>query len=178
MTSPTPEHVILQVADTIGGLMEFWGFKRNMGRMWAVLYLSSEPLSAAQLGERLSLSAGAVSMLLGDLSHWGVVKRAWVPGKRRDYYEPETNIWKMISRVFRQRELRRINAAIETFSRSIDALEAHLGAASREQAAHLSLVLERIRGLRTLAETGARLLDAILSGEAVDARPLERFEPE
>jgi DNA-binding transcriptional regulator GbsR (MarR family) len=178
MPSPTPDQVILQVADTIGGLMESWGFKRNMGRMWTVLYLSPDPLSAAQLAEQLSLSAGAVSMLLSELSHWGAVKRAWVPGERRDYYQAETNIWKMVSRVFRQRELRRINVAIETFSGAIEALDAHLEMASREHTARLSLALERIRGLRVLAETGARLLDSILSGEAVDASPLEHFEPE
>ena len=33
------EAAILKVADTIGGLMEAWGFKRNMGRVWAMLYL-------------------------------------------------------------------------------------------------------------------------------------------
>src|SRR5207248_3108787 len=37
------------VSDVIGRLIEFWGFKRNMGRIWAVLYLSSEPLSAEDL---------------------------------------------------------------------------------------------------------------------------------
>lgn len=29
----------LRVADAIGVLMEFWGFKRPMGRLWTLLYL-------------------------------------------------------------------------------------------------------------------------------------------
>ena len=37
------------VSDVVGRLIEFWGFKRNMGRIWAVLYLSPEPLSAEDL---------------------------------------------------------------------------------------------------------------------------------
>ena len=41
--------------------------------------------SAADLGERLSLSSGAVSMAINDLQQWGVVKKTWVPGERRDY---------------------------------------------------------------------------------------------
>ena len=48
------------VSDVIGRLMEFWGFKRNMGRVWAVLYLSSEPQSAEDLRQMLKLSSGAV----------------------------------------------------------------------------------------------------------------------
>jgi len=51
----------LEVADTIGRLMEFWGFKRPMGRMWTLLYLSPAPLGAAELGEQLKMSAGPVS---------------------------------------------------------------------------------------------------------------------
>ena len=94
-----------KVADAVGALIEGWGFKRNMGRMWAVLYLEDHPLSAADLGERLGLSTGAVSMLLTELQQWGVVKKAWVVGERREHYEAETSIWKMVSRVFREREL-------------------------------------------------------------------------
>ena len=48
------------VSDSIGRLIEFWGFKRNMGRLWAILYLCEQPLSAPGLQERLQLSSGAV----------------------------------------------------------------------------------------------------------------------
>jgi len=61
------------VSDTVGHLMELWGFKRNMGRVWTVLYLAGEPLTARQLHERLQLSTGAVSMTLAELARWGVV---------------------------------------------------------------------------------------------------------
>ena len=37
----------------VGRLIEFWGFKRNMGRVWAVLYLSPEPLTAQDLRDLL-----------------------------------------------------------------------------------------------------------------------------
>ena len=40
------------VADTIGQLVEFWGFKRIMGRLWTVLYLEPEPISAVNSPSR------------------------------------------------------------------------------------------------------------------------------
>ena len=46
MTVPEADpigHTELQVADTIGRLIEFWGFKRAMGRAWTLLYLSPSP---------------------------------------------------------------------------------------------------------------------------------------
>ena len=153
------------VADAVGGLMEFWGFKRNMGRMWTVLYLSSEPLSAADLCERLSLSTGAVSMTASSLARWGVVKKVSKPGDRRDYFEPETNIWKMVSRVFRDRELRQIDVAIESFKAARDALEEVIPRTSGSERKASEFALERINGLYELAVFGKGLLDAILSGK-------------
>ena len=74
------------VSDVVGRLIEFWGFKRNMGRVWTVLYLSPEPLSADDLCHSLKLSTGAVSMTLSELARWGVVRRVWIQGQRRDFY--------------------------------------------------------------------------------------------
>jgi DNA-binding transcriptional regulator GbsR (MarR family) len=177
MTTRTEDEEILRVADAIGGLMEFWGFKRNMGRIWTLLYLAPAPLSAAEIGERLSLSSGAVSMLLAELTHWGAVKKAWVPGTRRDHYEPESNIWKLVSRVFRERELHKITEAIEIFDDALHVLGARI-AESRADArrTHLEQVKTRIDGLSSLARTGKRLLEAVLSGESVDTSPLKLFD--
>jgi HTH-type transcriptional regulator, glycine betaine synthesis regulator len=175
-SQPAINDAILRVVDTIGALMEFWGFKRNMGRMWTLLYLEPRALSAAELAERLSLSSGAVSMTLGELAKWGAVKKTWVPGERRDYYEPETSIWKMISRVFRERELLQIREAIEVFDQAVATISAHRRSAmTREQDDRLGFALSRISALGTLAHIGERLLDSILSGKSVDAAPLESF---
>ena len=88
-TSGPLSHAEAVVSDVIGRLMEFWGFKRNMGRVWAVLYLSPDPLSADDLRAALQLSSGAVSMTLSELGRWGVVRRVWIQGQRRDFYAAE-----------------------------------------------------------------------------------------
>ena len=166
-SSEGPPASILRVVDAVGGLIEFWGFKRAMGRMWAMLYLTPQPLSAQELGELLAMSAGAVSMALADLSKWGVVKKTWVPGDRRDYYEPETSIWKMVSRVFRERELAQIRAAIEIFQETL----AELGKDRKRN----RFVGERIEALLNLARLGEALLAAILEGQKIDVTPLRTF---
>ncbi len=162
------DNAVLRIADAVGALMEAWGFKRNMGRMWALLYLASAPLSAAEIGEKLELSSGAVSMLLAELQQWGAVKKTWVPGERRDYYEAETNIWKPVSRVFRERELRWIQTALEEFEVARD----QLGTPNAGDA-HAKLVATRIEGLTELARVGATLLEAVLAGESIDNLPIK-----
>src|SRR5438045_7504802 len=111
------------VSDAVGRLIEFWGFKRNMGRVWAVLYLSPEPLTAQDLRELLRLSSGAVSMILSDLSRWGVVKKVWIQGDRRDHFAAEVQLWRMISRVLSERERTEIVVFMETCEEALRFLE-------------------------------------------------------
>jgi HTH-type transcriptional regulator, glycine betaine synthesis regulator len=157
---------VLKVADAVGALMESWGFKRNMGRMWTVLYLEDHPLTAADLGDRLGLSTGAVSMLLTELLQWGIVKKAWVVGERREHYEAETSLWKMVSRVFRERELNWIKQAVDSF-------RAAGGELKPGNDARRKLIAERIANLTQLAQVGATLLESILEGESVDSLPIK-----
>ncbi|HEX7840246.1 MAG TPA: MarR family transcriptional regulator [Kofleriaceae bacterium] len=157
---------VLKVADAVGALMEAWGFRRNMGRMWTVLYLEDHPLTAADLGERLGLSTGAVSMLLNELLQWEIIKKTWVVGERREHFAAETSIWKMVSRVFRERELRWIRTAHQAFAAAGKELET--GDDERHQ-----LIAQRVAGLTQLAEVGAHLLETMLEGEAVDSLPIK-----
>jgi DNA-binding transcriptional regulator GbsR (MarR family) len=163
------------VSDVVGRLMEFWGFKRNMGRLWAVLYLSPEPLSAEDLRQSLSLSSGAVSMTLSELSRWGVVRKVWVQGERKDFYAAEVQLWRMISRVFSEREKAEINGAIEAFQEALAQVDRMRQSPDAKSRARAELQKERIGHLLELAKLGARLLDALLSTAKIDAEPLVRF---
>lgn len=171
MSAPI-DPAVLRAADAVGALIESWGFKRNMGRMWAVLYLDDHPLTAADLGERLGLSTGAVSMLLAELIQWGAIKKAWVVGERREHYEAETSIWKMVSRVFRERELRWIQTARESFEQADKELAPTLKGTKDPRRA---LIAERIAGLVQLSQVGSHLLESMLEGEAVDSLPIKNL---
>ena len=158
------------VSDSIGRLIEFWGFKRNMGRLWAILYLSDRPLSAPEIQERLQLSSGAVSMTLNELTRWGVVKKVWLQGERRDHYAAEGNFWKMISRVFNERERVEVLDAIDIMEDAIRFLNDK--AKEPEERVRAQFQEERIRELLDLARLGKQLLDALIKEAKVDGSPL------
>lgn len=164
------------VTDLIGRLIEFWGFKRNMGRIWAVLYLSPGEMSAKDLQDALKLSSGAVSMTLNELLRWGVVKKVWSPGQRRDYFAAEVQLWKMISRVMAERESGEISAAIEACEEALRSLEPHLESDQPEERARAELQRTRIVALLGLAKLGKQLLEALLNTAKLDAEPLSRIE--
>ena len=162
----TVDPAVLRIADAVGALIENWGFKRNMGRLWTVLYLEDHPLTAAEIGDRLGLSTGSVSMLLTEMQQWGVIKKTWVVGERREHFEAETSIWKLVSRVLRDRELNWIRTAHDEFARAGKELKP--GRDDRRK-----LIAERITGLTQLAQVGQHLLESVLQGDAVETLPLK-----
>jgi DNA-binding transcriptional regulator GbsR (MarR family) len=163
------------VSDVVGRLMEFWGFKRNMGRVWAVLYLSLEPLSAQDLRAALGLSSGAVSMILSDLTRWGVVRRVWIQGERRDHYAAEVHLWRMISRVLSEREKTEIARFVEACEDALRFLEQRSRSSDARDRARAELQFDRIKALHELARLGKKMLDGLLATAKLDAEALTRF---
>ncbi|MBI5515653.1 MAG: hypothetical protein HY909_17865 [Deltaproteobacteria bacterium] len=153
---------VLLAADAIGDVIEHWGFRKALGRVWTVLYLDGEPQGAAALGERLQMSAGAVSMALGELQRWGVARRVWRPGERREFYEAETDFWKMISRVVQDRESSLVRSVHERLEAALALLRAlPQGAGTRAR-------MERVRRLLALTRTAEAVLETFLHSQRAD----------
>lgn len=164
----------LVVSDAIGRLMEFWGFKRNLGRVWAVLHLSDQPLTMRELRERLQLSSGSVSMTLTELQRWGVVRKVWVQGSRAEHFTAENNLWKMVSRVLRERELVEIHEAIAALEDGLRRLASQPLATDAERA-RADLQRQRVEELLEVARLGRGLLEALVSTGRVDASGLAKL---
>jgi DNA-binding transcriptional regulator GbsR (MarR family) len=146
-------------ADTMSELIAFWGFKASTGRIWTLLYLSPEPLPADLIAQRTQLSSGAVSMGLAELAQWGIVDR--VPGgsgERKRLFRAETDVWAVVRRVIRERELRLVGRAVQRFTEAGRVLEEAL--ASRPEDRELRFVLDRVRGLLALASIGYHLVES------------------
>jgi DNA-binding transcriptional regulator GbsR (MarR family) len=146
--------------DAVGNVIEFWGFKRNQGRVWALLYLRDVALTAAEIEKELELSKGGVSMLLRDLERWGVVLRVRTPGDSSWRYKAETDLLAMARRVIEEREfafISRIRADLEEARKLAQAD----GRASKAQVA-------RLVKMESLAEATERALRAFLKTSRLD----------
>jgi len=155
--------------------MEFWGFKRNMGRVWAMLFLAEEPLSSADLQGLLQISSGAVSMTITELSRWGVVKKLWVQGERREFFAAERSLWKMVSHVLAERELALIAQTIEALEEALDKLRGRVRDGKGEERAQARRKRERVAELLNLAKMGHRMIDGLVTKASMDAGPLSKF---
>jgi DNA-binding transcriptional regulator GbsR (MarR family) len=95
-----------RVSDVMGEIAEFWGFTRTMGRIFGLVYMSPEPLDQSTVRTRLGISAGSASTTMTALLDWGVLHRE---GR---LYVAETNFFKLITAVLRQREAARVEHGI------------------------------------------------------------------
>jgi len=114
-------------------------------------------------------------MALTDLQKWGVVRKTWRPGERRDFYEAETSIWKMVSRVIRERELVYVREAIQAFDGAKKHSVELRGQASASEKARLRFIEGRLTTLLALSRVSEGLINLIIAGKSVDLSPLKNL---
>lgn len=160
----------LLALDAAGDVIEFWGFKRNHGRLWALLFIENRSLSATEIGRALALSKGGVSIVVRELEQWGVVHRVR-SGQSTWCYAAETDFLRMIGRVLAQREQAVSQRAERVLRQALEQAKAER--LPREQTARINQMLKLARwasaAVATFTKTArfeARNLLQIFSKEA------------
>ncbi|MDP2312914.1 MAG: ArsR family transcriptional regulator [Pseudomonadota bacterium] len=162
------DRAVGMVADSVGELMRFWNFKPSLGRIWAILYLSPGPLDAEEIEAKSGLSMGNVSMSLQELMQWGVVKRVPPGPNRRRLFVAETDMWAMVARVVRERELRLVERTIEQLEEAVALLDGAGRGRDPTTMLQSRFLVTRVRNLLELAKTGRRLLEGLSRTGSVD----------
>src|SRR4051812_18667237 len=79
------------------------GVPRSIGQIYGLLFSSPEPLSFTDIAERLDISKGSASQGLQSLRALGAVVSVSGENDRRERFEPELGIRKLVSGVLRER---------------------------------------------------------------------------
>ena len=101
-----------------------WGINRSVAQIHALLFLSSEPLSADEIGDTLGLARSNVSVGLRELMAWNLIQVTHVLGDRRDFFKAEQDIWEVIRIIVEGRKRREIDPTIAAL-RECQGLLAH-----------------------------------------------------
>jgi len=89
-----------------------WGINRTVGQIYALLYVSSKPLNADDLGEALGFSRSNVSMGLKELQAWNLVKLIHQPNDRREYFLAPEDMWVIFRTLASERRKREIDPTL------------------------------------------------------------------
>ena len=100
-----------EMIGNLSRISEFWGYPRAMGGLYAVLYLSPGPVSLDDLVPLVGVTKGAISTNIRALEQLGMVHRRLRAGDRKDYYEADTDFWKIVKTVLERRQKPEFDAA-------------------------------------------------------------------
>lgn len=95
---------VLAMANRVGDFIEYWGFKHVEGKIWTVLFLSSQPRDMAYLGIQLGLSKALVSTAVARLLEYRVIHAVHPERQRYQAYAANPNVLEVIFHVLRTRE--------------------------------------------------------------------------
>lgn len=141
-----------EFARLAGDLAEEFHFNRSVGQIYGLLYMQDGPLALEDIGQRLSMSKGNVSINIRQLEAWGAVRSSSVVGSRKDYYEANRDIKAIAIRRLREGLTKRLDHAERRMS---DLGSAITGAAQKKKIQELQTLLTR--GRRALKLVGAWL---------------------
>jgi DNA-binding transcriptional regulator GbsR (MarR family) len=75
------------IIELFSEIAKIHGLSKSVGEVYAIIYLSDKPLCIADIMDELGMSKGNVSMNLNKLEKIGFIKKVWIKGERKNYYE-------------------------------------------------------------------------------------------
>ncbi|WP_163339207.1 GbsR/MarR family transcriptional regulator [Desulfopila sp. IMCC35008] len=81
-----------RLIETGGRVSQDFGTGRIVGQVLVFLYLCEEESSLDTIGQELGLSKASVSIAVRQLEKFGLAKKVWKVGDKRNYYKSADNI--------------------------------------------------------------------------------------
>lgn len=157
MTEPEILQIKQNFVEGLSGISQFWGMPKGMGAIFAVLYISPNPLSLDEIVEQTGLTKGSISTSVRSLSRMGLIRPVARLGDRKDYYEAETDFYRSIRSILKERQNNEFAQAVESVKQTLEKLEKGGGKKDAERA----FLIERVRALKDFFDAIDALSNAV-----------------
>lgn len=146
------------------------------GQIYALLFLSREPLSLDAISEMLHVSKGNVSVNVRILEEIKLVQKVWVKGSRRDYYEANREYPKKLLKGFFDRIREGIDESMRLIHRCQGQLEEAVPEVKEDERGQkdvefMNLQLDLLKAFYTAA---AQVFDDFYQGREIDTNLLRQ----
>lgn len=155
--SPAYQQALDQFVLLWGDMASAWGINKTMSQIHALLYAESQPLDTDSIMDTLDISRGNANMNLHRLLEWELIHKVHFKGDRKDYYNAETDVWKIVSTIIRERQQREIAPIRKELTKCIKTLEA--GGLNDKESKEFKV---RIENYMEFLEMFERFTDALL----------------
>lgn len=157
-------------------ISDFWGFPKAMGAIYGAIYLSPAPVSLDELVERTNVTKGAVSTNVRSLERLGMVHQVVRIGERKDYYSAETDFWKVIRGILREREKSEFDRSLRSVDESLNLLTSDLTKTLDPAEAELaSFYRQRMQAMLSFFHSLDQLVAMVMALDDLRAGALQRL---
>lgn len=144
------------------------------GQIYALLFLSRNPLSLDDIGETLKLSKGNISVNVRMLEGFGLVKKVWVKGTRKDYYEANRDYPRKFLRDFFDRVRNGIDDSLRLINRCNGLFEQASKDCRVDETEDAKFMLSQLQLLKLFYEAASRLFEDFYQGRDLNTDLLRR----
>lgn len=149
----------------ISRMGDAFGLNRFVIQLYALLYLTGKPLSLDEIAEVLGASKGNVSINIRELERWGAVRNVWIKGSRRDYYEAEPDVKKVLLNKFKSAAEKRLTEVSNLTAEFNEIVQSNSGNLTEEEKSIVKVYKERskkIEELNALASNALKIAGKLL----------------
>jgi DNA-binding transcriptional regulator GbsR (MarR family) len=157
----------------LGRLSAFAGFNKAMGQIYALLYLSAEPVSLGEIAQHLGISKGNASLNVKAMERWGLIQPISKNGDRRDFYRAETDFWKIVQDILNERDKKKIDHTLNAIT---DILAAVKSTKKSKKDPEGQFVQERLENILEFGKAASQMVDALLTMGNVRNQALARSD--
>lgn len=147
----------LKYIHTWGSLATSWGINKTMAQVHALLLVSTKPLSADDIMETLQISRGNVNMNVRALIDWGIVRKEFVMGERKEFFVADKDIWELFKQVTKERKKREIEPVLKVLEELQTDVE--------EESEDVEAFKKVMKDLSTVTNTVNNILDKTIKAD-------------
>jgi len=146
-----------QLTQELGRLSAFAGFNKAIGQIYALLYLSPQPVSLGEIADQLGISKGNASLNIKTMERWGLVQPISKNGDRRDFYQAETDFWKIVHDILNERDKKEIDHILKSLAQILEK------AAEEKNKSERQLYRERLQNMLDFGQAARQMMEAMLN---------------
>lgn len=154
---------LLNFAESVGRFIEYWGFKKVHGRIWALTFLNPTPVDASYLKKTLGISKALTSMSIKELLEYDVLLELKKNRPETQKYQANPEITDVIINVLKNRELNLLKEVSQNFQK-----------VKKTSNQHGNICPSAINDMENMIETAHSILTAMVSLDQVDFKDIDQ----
>ena len=145
--------IVKRFIEDAGNTTRSFGLGRALGQIFAYLYFSLKPRALADIQRALGISKGSASTGVRQLEQWGAVRKVWVKGDRKDYYE--AGDW--FGNIFKNAVMDTFGKKMASYNSLLNEVETDLSELPAGSDGEKQFIADRIKQMRSFQKRAAEI---------------------